>query len=159
MIFEDSRFKLEKIPTPTYHQSTATPQAQTSAWRITNGLMISFTLADAPSFCRSFKAQAHTAPRLTVARVPWVPSAPTLTFSVRPANSCLRGASAWVKSLSQASQRSCGLKTLPTPVSGIASSSSTCTGMAARSGVRSRTQACRAAASASDFSTPGLSCT
>ncbi len=48
-----------------------------------------------------------------------------------------------------ASHRSCGLKTLPTPVSGIGSMLEIWTGTAARSGVRSRTQA---------SSSPGRNC-
>ena len=55
-----------------------------------------------------------------------------------------------------ASQRSCGLNTLPTPVSGIGSTGMICTGTAARSGVRSRTKLSN---SPGCTLAPGLSCT
>src|SRR3954452_20355784 len=51
----------------------------------------------------------------------------------------VRGVSTFVNTRWAASQRSCGLNTLPTPVTGIGSIGMTCTGTAARSGVRSRT--------------------
>ena len=76
---------------------------------------------------------------VTVAIEPWLPWAPTFTLQSMPR--AMSGDSTLVNTRCAASQRSCGLNTLPTPVSGIGSIGMTCTGTAARSGVRSRTQA------------------
>ena len=72
-----------------------------------------------------------------VARLPCTGCAATEIETVAPRFE--RSASVSVKTRRAASQRSCGLNTFPTPVSGIASISTTFTGTAARSGVRSRT--------------------
>src|SRR5215212_2890786 len=75
---------------------------------------------------------------MTFARVPWVSCA--LTESSKRIPDSARGSSAFAKTRSAASNRSCGLKTFPIPVSGIVSIAITPTGTAARSGVRSRTK-------------------
>jgi hypothetical protein len=67
-----------------------------------------------------------------------------------------RSARTAVKTRVAASQRSWGLNTLPTPVSGMGSIGMTCTGTAARSGVRSRTQA---SSSPGATVAPGFNCT
>ena len=106
------------------------------------------------SFAIASRLSAGTLRRVTVAMLPWLPWAPTLTVQSMPRSfSC---DSTFVNTRVAASQRSCGLNTLPTPVTGIGSIGMICTGTAARSGVRARTQSSN---SPGCTAAPGLSWT